>query len=76
MSVLSVRHVGISPTGVWKKILTCPDLTATALLVEIRAVYSEIHGAYEWPRVWRQLKERWLGKTGQGDKWRFWSSLA
>jgi transposase InsO family protein len=39
-----------------KKILTRRHLSETALLVEIRAVYTEACGAYGWPRVWRQLK--------------------
>jgi putative transposase len=39
-----------------KKILTRRHLSETALVVEIRAVYSEARGAYGWPRVWRQLK--------------------
>jgi transposase InsO family protein len=39
-----------------KKMLTRRHLSETALLVEIRAVYAEAHGAYGWPRVWRQLK--------------------
>jgi len=39
-----------------KKILTRRHLSETALLVEIRAVYTEALGAYGWPRVWRQLK--------------------
>jgi putative transposase len=41
-----------------KKILTRRHLSETALLVEIRAVYTEARGAYGWPRVWRQLKAR------------------
>jgi len=41
-----------------KKILTRRHLSETALLVEIRAVYAEAHGAYGWPRVWRQLKRQ------------------
>jgi hypothetical protein len=39
-----------------KTILTRRHLSETALLVEIRAVYAEAHGAFGWPRVWRQLK--------------------
>ena len=27
-----------------------------ALLVHIRAAYAENHGAYGWPRIWRQLR--------------------
>lgn len=40
-----------------KKILTRRQLSETALLVEIRAVYAEARGAYGWPRVWRQLRK-------------------
>ena len=39
-----------------RKILTLRHLSETALLVEIRAVYTEARGAYGWPRVWRHLK--------------------
>ena len=39
-----------------KKILTRRHLSKTALVVEIRAVFSAAHEAYGWPRVWRQLK--------------------
>jgi len=39
-----------------KKILTRRHLSDVALLVEIRAAYTESRGAYGWPRVWRQLK--------------------
>jgi transposase InsO family protein len=41
-----------------KKILTRRHLSETALLVEIRAAYTEARGAYGWPRVWRQLKRQ------------------
>ena len=39
-----------------KQVLTRRPLSETALLVEIRAVYTEARGAYGWPRVWRQWK--------------------
>jgi putative transposase len=58
------RMLGVSASGYRqhgtrrKKILTRRHLTETALLVEIRAVYTEARGAYGWPRVWRQLKAR------------------
>jgi transposase InsO family protein len=29
-----------------------------ALLVHISAVYAESHGAYGWPRIWRQLRRQ------------------
>ena len=56
------RVLGVSASGYRqhlarrKKILTRRHLSQTALLVEIRAVYTESHGAYGWPRVWRQLR--------------------
>jgi putative transposase len=58
------RVLGVSASGYRqhlarrKKILTRRHLSETALLVEIRAVYTEARGAYGWPRVWRQLKAR------------------
>ncbi len=61
---LQCRVLGVSASGYgqhWarqKKILTHRHLRETALLVEIRAVYTEALGAYVWPRVWRQLKAR------------------
>jgi hypothetical protein len=51
------RVLGVSASGYRqhrareKKILTRRHLSETALLVEIRAVYVEAHGAYGWPRV-------------------------
>ena len=56
------RVLGVSASGYRqhlarrKKIFTRRHLSETALLVEIRAVYTEARGAYGWPRVWRQLK--------------------
>ncbi len=56
------RVLGVSASGYRqhrarrKKILTRRHLSETALLVEIRAVYTKARGAYGWPRVWRQLK--------------------
>ena len=58
------RVLGVSGSGYRqhharrKKMLTRRHLSETALLVEIRAVYTEARGAYGWPRVWRQLKAR------------------
>jgi putative transposase len=63
---LQCRVLGVSASGYrqhWarrKKILTRRHLSETALLVEIRAVYTEARGAYGWPRVWRQLKQQGL----------------
>jgi putative transposase len=33
-------------------------LSEEALLVHIRAVHTETRGAYGWPRIWRELKQR------------------
>ena len=33
-------------------------LSDEALLVHIRAVFAENRGAYGWPRIWRELRER------------------
>jgi transposase InsO family protein len=58
------RVLGVSASGYRqhrvrrKKNLSRRHLTETALLVEVRAVYTEARGAYGWPRVWRQLKAR------------------
>ncbi len=49
------RVLGVSSSGYRqhrarrKKILTRRHLSETALLVEIRAVYTEARGAYGWP---------------------------
>jgi putative transposase len=32
-----------------------------ALLVHIRAIYAENGGAYGWPRIWRELRQRGIG---------------
>jgi putative transposase len=56
------RVLGVSASGYRqhvarrKKILTRRHLSETALVVEIRAVFTAARGAYGWPRVWRQLK--------------------
>jgi putative transposase len=42
--------------GAEEEILNPRHLSETALLVAIRAVYTEARGAYGWPRVWRHLK--------------------
>ncbi len=61
---MQCRVLGVSASGYRqhrarrKKILTRRHLNETALLVEIRAVYTEARGAYGWPRVWRQLKQQ------------------
>ena len=33
-------------------------LSDEALLVHIRAIHAEAHGAYGWPRTWRELLAR------------------
>ncbi len=33
-------------------------LSEEALLVHIRAIHAETHGAYGWPRIWRELLAR------------------
>lgn len=35
-------------------------MTDEALLAHIRAVHAETHGAYGWPRIWRELCKRGL----------------
>ena len=41
-----------------RKIAQRRHLSDEALLVHIRAVYAENHGAYGWPRIWRELRDR------------------
>jgi putative transposase len=36
-------------------------LSEEALLVHVRAVYAENGGAYGWPRIWRELRNRGVG---------------
>jgi len=36
-------------------------LSDAALLVHIRAAYAENRGAYGWPRIWRELRNRGVG---------------
>jgi hypothetical protein len=33
-------------------------MTEMALLVHLRALHAELHGAYGWPRMWRELRRR------------------
>jgi putative transposase len=33
-------------------------ISEVALLVHIKAIFSEMKGAYGWPRIWRELSER------------------
>ncbi len=54
---------------VWLPSASCPaqgdggrrHLSEEALLVHIRAVYAENGGAYGWPRIWRELRNRGIG---------------
>ena len=39
-----------------RKIASRRHLSDEALLVHIRAVYTENRGAYGWPRIWRKLR--------------------
>jgi len=41
-----------------RKIASRRHLSDAALLAHISAVYAEHRGAYGWPRIWRQLRER------------------
>ena len=51
-----------------RKISKRPYLSDAALLVQIRAAHTANRGAYDWPRIWRQLlrqtirvgNRRWL----------------
>ena len=36
----------------------CRHVSDEALLVHIRVVHAETHGAYGWPRIWRELLAR------------------
>lgn len=41
-----------------QKIASRRRMSDTALLVHIRAIHTELHGAYGWPRMWRELRRR------------------
>ena len=41
-----------------REIVERRHLSDEALLVHIRAVYTENRGAYGWPRIWRELRAR------------------
>ena len=41
-----------------RKIATRRHMTDAALLVHIRAIHAELRGAYGWPRMWRELRQR------------------
>ena len=36
----------------------CKHVSDEALLVHIRVIHAETHGAYGWPRIWRELLAR------------------
>ena len=56
------RVLGVSVSGYHqhlarrREIAQRRHLSDEALLVHIRAAYAENHGAYGWPRIWRQLR--------------------
>jgi putative transposase len=54
--VLGVSVSGYHQHSARRKELARRHLSDEALLVHIRAVYAESHGAYGWPRIWRQLR--------------------
>jgi putative transposase len=60
------RVLGVSATGYHQhrlrraQIARRRHMTDEALLVHIRAVHAEMHGAYGWPRIWRELGKRGL----------------
>jgi len=58
------RVLGVSVAGYHehlarrRKPSLCRHLSDEALLVHIRAIYTESRGAYGWPRIWRELKRQ------------------
>jgi putative transposase len=56
------RVLGVSVSGYHQHLARLREiaqrrhLSDEALLVHIRAAYAENHGAYGWPRIWRQLR--------------------
>jgi putative transposase len=57
------RVLGVSVAGYHEHLfrqrrLQRRHLSDEALLIHIRAVYAESRGAYGWPRIWRELKQR------------------
>jgi putative transposase len=56
--VLGVSVAGYHEHLLRRRSLRPRHLSDEALLVQIRAVYAESRGAYGWPRIWRELKQR------------------
>jgi putative transposase len=60
------RVLGVSATGYHQHRLRRGEIAERrhmpdeALLTHIRAVHAETHGAYGWPRIWRELRKRGL----------------
>ena len=58
------RVLGVSATGYHRRLLRRVEIaerrhmTDEALVAHIRAVYAEMHGAYGWPHIWRELRKR------------------
>src|SRR6202041_498487 len=58
------RVLGVSVSGYHehfarrRNILERRHLSDEAVLVHIRAVFAENRGAYGWPRIWRELRDR------------------
>ena len=63
------RVLGVSVAGYhehWNRPQTRKrHLSEEALLVHIRAVYTETRGAYGWPRIWRQLQRQGIRVSKQ-----------
>ena len=64
------RVLGVSVSGYHehfarrRHILERRHLSDEAVLVPIRAVFAENRGAYGWPRIWRELRDRGV-RTGK-----------
>ena len=41
-----------------QRLATRRHMSEVALLVHIRALHAELRGAYGWPRMWRELRQR------------------
>lgn len=62
------RALDVSTSGYWQfrarqtaspgSLRPCRRISEVALLVHIKAIFSEMKGAYGWPRIWRELSER------------------
>jgi len=57
--VLSVSFTGYHQHQLrLKHIAARRHMSEAALLVHIRAIHAELRGAYGWPRMWRELRNR------------------